>query len=92
MDFRVRRVGRTEIADEDRIVLTGQRLVGADFTGRQLRQFSAEGSTLDHCRFDNARIESASFGAGRSVSEYVGCSFDALTDSDRQSQDDRNLG
>lgn len=39
-------------------------------------QFSAEGARLERCAFDGAVIESASFGAGRMASEYVGCSFD----------------
>jgi len=76
MDFGVRRVGHSRVSDEDRVVLSGQRLVATDFGGRRLKQFSAEGCRLDRCRFDGAVIESASFGAGRQVSEYVGCSFD----------------
>ncbi len=75
MDFEVRRVGRSRVSDEDRVVLSGQRLVGADFGDRRLEQFSAEGCRFEGCRFDGTVIESASFGAGRSVSEYVGCNF-----------------
>lgn len=76
MDFGVRRVGRIRISDEDRVVLSGERLVAADLSGRHLAQFSAEGCRFEHCRFDSAVIESASFGVGRSVSEYTGCNFD----------------
>lgn len=76
MDFDVRGVGRSRVSDEGRVVLSGQRLVGADFGGRRLEQFSAEGCRFEVCRFDGTVIESASFGAGRRVSEYVGCSFD----------------
>lgn len=76
MEFQVRRTGRRPISDDENVVLSGQRLVGADFGGRHLQQFSAEGSTFEGCRFDSAVIDFASFGAGRSVSEYVGCSFD----------------
>lgn len=79
MDFEVRRVDRSVVSDADRVVLSGQRLVGSDFSGRRLKQFSAEGCRLEGCRFDGVVIESASFGAGRSVSEYVGCSFDRAT-------------
>ena len=79
MDFGVRSVGRGRVSDQDRIVLSGQRLVAADFGGKRLKQFSAEGCRFDRCRFDGAVIESASFGAGRRVSEYVGCSFDGAT-------------
>ncbi|MBM7518657.1 hypothetical protein [Nocardioides nitrophenolicus] len=58
------------------MVLANQHLVEADFSGRHLTQFSAEGSRFDRCIFDRAVIDSASFGAGRIVSEYVGCRFD----------------
>ena len=76
MDFVVRSVGQVRVSDEDRVVLSGQRLVGADFGNTSLKQFSAEGSRFEGCRFDGAVIESASFGAGRLVSEYVECTFD----------------
>jgi len=76
MDFSVRRVGRRRLPDDERVVLSGQVLVGADFRDRRLQQFSAEGCRFEGARFDGAVIESASFGAGRRVSEYVGCSFD----------------
>lgn len=76
MDFGARRVGRIHISEDDHVVLSGQRLLAADFSGRRLRQFSAEGCLFEQCRFDDVVIESASFGAGRTVSEYVGCSFD----------------
>jgi hypothetical protein len=75
MDFGVRRVGHIQSRDEDHVVLSGQRLVEEDFSGRHLLQFSAEGSRFERCRFDELVIDSASFGAGRSMSEYVGCSF-----------------
>lgn len=76
MDFGVRGTGYEPVRDEDRVVLSGQRLVAVDLGGRRLEQFSAEGCRFEACRFDGAVIESASFGAGRLVSEYVGCSFD----------------
>jgi len=75
MHFSVRRVGRLDLSDSDRIVLSGQRLESQDFRGRRLVQFSAEGARLEGCAFDGTVIESASFGAGRVTSEYVGCSF-----------------
>jgi len=76
MDFGVRSTGYEPVRDEDRVVLSGQRLLAVDLGGRRLEQFSAEGCRFEACRFDGAVIESASFGAGRIVSEYVGCSFD----------------
>lgn len=75
MDFGVRRVGRIQTHDEDHAVLSGQRLVEQDFSGQHLLQFSAEGCRFERCRFDNTVIESGSFGAGRAISEYVGCTF-----------------
>jgi hypothetical protein len=74
--FNVRRVGRLDIPDHERVVVSGERLESQDFSGRHLLQFSAEGARLERCAFDGAVIESASFSAGRVVSEYVGCSFD----------------
>lgn len=41
-----------------------------------MAQFSSDGCRFERCDFEGAVIESASFGAGRQVSEYVGCSFD----------------
>lgn len=75
MDSQARRTGRWVTSDDENVVLSGQRLVGADFRDRRLQQFSAEGSTFEGCRFDGAVIEFASFGAGRIVSEYVDCTF-----------------
>jgi hypothetical protein len=79
MDFDVHGTGYTQVPHVGRVVLSRQRLTGADFGGGRLEQFSAQGCRLDRCRFDGAVIESASFGAGRSVSEYLGCSFDGAT-------------
>src|SRR5580700_10430685 len=75
MDFNVRRVGRIQISNPARIVLTNQQLIAQDFRGLELLQFSAEGVRLDRCAFDGSVIESGSFGAGRATSQYVGCSF-----------------
>ena len=72
---KVRSVGQVDLSGQDRIVLSGDTLHGADFRNRHLAQFSAAGVRLEDCSFDGAVIESASFGAGRVVSEYVGCSF-----------------
>lgn len=71
----VRRVGHLDVSGHDRLVLSRQRLESQDFRGRHLLQFSAEGVRLEGCAFDDTVIESASFGAGRVTSEYVGCSF-----------------
>lgn len=71
----VRRAGHLDVSARDRVVLSGQRVKSQDFRGKHLLQFSAEGAWLEQCVFDDAVIESASFGAGRVTSEYVGCSF-----------------
>lgn len=76
MEFGARRIGRMQINEDEHVVLSRQQLVSADFGDRDLAQFSAEGCRFEKCRFDNAVIESASFGAGRMTSEYVGCTFD----------------
>ncbi|TXL62353.1 hypothetical protein [Aeromicrobium terrae] len=60
----------------DRVILSGQRLVAADFSNRSLMQFSSEGCRFEECKFDRLVVKSASFGAGRATSEYIGCSFD----------------
>jgi uncharacterized protein YjbI with pentapeptide repeats len=75
MDFSARRVGHVDLSDQDRVVLSGRRLVAADFSGRRIAHFSAEGCRFEQCRFDDSVIGHGSFGAGRAVSEYVGCSF-----------------
>ncbi len=72
----MRSVGHSRVSDEDHVVLHKQRLVGADFSERQLAQFAAEGCRFERCSFDRTVVKSASFGAGRSASEYVKCTFD----------------
>ena len=76
MKIRARSVGTIKIGEDRRIALDGANLQGADFSNRDLRYFGAIGSRLVDCRFDNVRIEDASFGAGRKMSEYIGCVFD----------------
>jgi hypothetical protein len=76
MEIRARVVGWAKIDPEKRVVLSREKLRGADFSGRGLEQFSSEGSRLEACQFDKMRIQSASFGAGRAPSEYVECRFD----------------
>jgi hypothetical protein len=76
MEIRARVVARAKIDSEKSVVLSREKLHGADFSGRRLEHFSSEASRLEACRFDKVRIESASFGAGRAPSEYLECSFD----------------
>jgi hypothetical protein len=76
MSFHARSAGRTPIDHNSHIVLDHEDLRSVDFSRRRLAQFSAVGSRLRSGRFDNTRIESASFGAGREPSEYIECSFD----------------
>lgn len=77
--FEVRSVGYQRIPADARVVLSTQHLVGSDFRGRHLMQFSSDGCRFERCDFKGAKIQSASFGAGRRVSEYIGCSFDGAT-------------
>lgn len=76
MSFHARSAGTTNVDGNRRIALNHEHLRNADFSGRRLMQFSSVGSKLHSARFDNARIKSASFGAGREPSEYIECSFD----------------
>jgi hypothetical protein len=76
VSFQAHSVGKAGIDDSQRVVLDQEDLHGVDFSGRKLVQFSASGSRLEACRFDNAKIEDASFGSGSETSEYVECSFD----------------
>ncbi|MEX2247854.1 MAG: hypothetical protein WEC75_14355 [Dehalococcoidia bacterium] len=69
-------MGKVKIGPASGVFLDHARLRGADFSGRELTYFGAHGSRLEACRFEDTRIESGSFGAGREMSEYVECSFD----------------
>ena len=64
------------VAKLPRIVLQGQRIVGADFGHRRLGQFSSAGCHFESCTFDRIRCESAAFGAGMTMSTYTDCTFD----------------
>jgi hypothetical protein len=76
MSFGDRSKGRIKIRPSQLVVLEHDSLEGADFSGRKLLQFAAVGARLKACKFENVRIESAAFGAGREVSEYINCNFD----------------
>jgi hypothetical protein len=47
-----------------------------DYSELKLSRFVAIGSRFSGCSFENMRIGMLSIGAGKKVSEYVGCSFD----------------
>jgi hypothetical protein len=76
MRFVAKRVGQSNIPKDRRIVLNGARIIGEDYSGRELTQFTTIGCRLENCRFDNVRLESAQFGSGREPSEFIGCTFD----------------
>lgn len=76
VQFEARSAGHQRVSADARVALSSQDLVGADFRDRRLMQFSSDGCRFERCDFEGAVIESASFGAGRRVSEYVGCNFD----------------
>ena len=75
MRFEARVVRRKRVRDDQRIVLQDVSLQEESFSDKKLVQFSAAGCRFESCRFDRIRIESGSFGGGREMSEYVGCSF-----------------
>jgi hypothetical protein len=76
MDFESRAVGRAQVRSDRVVRLNHEKLKEADFSGRELTQFGSIGSTLERCRFDGVRIEGGAFGAGRSTSQYIDCTFD----------------
>jgi hypothetical protein len=59
-----------------RVVLDSVKEENADFSGRRLESFTAIACRFVGCRFERMHIEDASFGAGRTDSEYYDCSFD----------------
>jgi hypothetical protein len=75
MRIEARSKGYLKIPDDQRVVLDHARLDGENYSGRTLFQFASIGSHLRACNFDQARIQSASFGSGRETSEYVECTF-----------------
>jgi hypothetical protein len=76
MRFEAKSVGSVHLPEHDRLVLDHARLMGEDFSSRKILQLTVIGSRLEACRFANACINHASFGAGREVSEYIDCVFD----------------
>ncbi len=73
---RVRGLGYQRVLAEGDLVFSGQQLTGEDFSGRQVEWLSSTGCHFENCRFDDMVVKSASFGAGRVMSTYIGCSFD----------------
>src|SRR5262249_35471085 len=71
-------VGHIEINPNDRVSLDRVQQADVAYSGRTLSHFGAIGCRFEHCRFDNARVESISFGAGKQASEYLECNFDGL--------------
>jgi hypothetical protein len=61
---------------DEQLVITGQRLMGRDLSGRNLASFCAIGSRFQQCSFRDVQIEDAIWGAGRTRSEYIECCFD----------------
>jgi uncharacterized protein YjbI with pentapeptide repeats len=62
--------------ESDRVTLAGALLREVDYAGRRMAGFSSDGCRFELCNFNGVSIGSASFGAGRRVSEYRGCTFD----------------
>ena len=76
LDISVRSLGHRDMSGFEKIFLSKERLVGADFSGRRPDMFASAGSRFEDCRFDGMVCDDAAFGAGRITSEYIGCSFD----------------
>lgn len=60
----------------ERLYLSDVELTGEDFSGRRLHTLSTANSTFRNCRFEQMRVEVASFGVGGFPSWFVECSFD----------------
>jgi hypothetical protein len=75
MRFEAKSKGRINIRDDQRVVLDHAIVYREDYSGRRLLQFASIGSRLEGCLFDRARIESAAFGSGREMSEFIECTF-----------------
>ncbi|MFO0789514.1 MAG: hypothetical protein U0805_08650 [Pirellulales bacterium] len=78
MKWKARVVGHMKVDPNEFVVLDHLQVQGTDYSQRELRKFTSIGSKLERCRFDNARIEDASFGSGLEMSEYIECSFDGV--------------
>lgn len=78
LEVKTRSLGFVKVRQEDYLDFEHKRVEGADFSGRKVRRFGAHGCKFLACKFENLRLETASFGAGRVASEYVDCSFDGL--------------
>jgi len=67
--------GRITIRDDQRVVLDHARLYGENYSDRNLMQFASIASRLEGCHFNNTSIQSAAFGSGREMSEFIDCIF-----------------
>jgi hypothetical protein len=67
---------RGSVRGADALVLDGEDLVEADFSGRRLDGLAVDDCRLSRCRFERMRVKSASFGGGLTMSQYTDCSFD----------------
>lgn len=76
MKWHARVVGQIAVPKDSFVVLDHVRARGQDYSGRKLEQFCTIGSRLEACKFNKARVDGASFGAGREMSEFVECTFD----------------
>jgi hypothetical protein len=76
LDYKAAITGRMKIDPSQVVAISQQHLVGADFSGKKLLSFASAGSTFKSCSFEKIRIESASLGSGREMSEYLDCTFD----------------
>lgn len=53
-----------------------EEVVGQEFSDQAIEFLTAEQTRFRGCRFERTLIDNASFGAGTSMSYYLGCSFD----------------
>jgi hypothetical protein len=78
MRIKARVVGRTKVNPDEYLTLDHVRAAARDYSSPTVAKFTAIGSRLEQCRFNDARLGNAYFGSGREMSEYIECTFDGL--------------
>jgi hypothetical protein len=75
MDVSARKVGNEDLTRRSSFIARDQAFVGLDFSRHAFDVFASVGSRFEACNFDRISVKAASFGEGKTKSEYVGCSF-----------------
>lgn len=76
IEVKTRSRGFAKVHSDENVTVDHEELQAAEFSGRKLKTLTVIGSRLTACKFEKMRIEGCALGAGKEVSEYIGCSFD----------------